>query len=422
MKTVPKPACRRRSVSAVVDASTRGFRIPPIQLKKSIVHIVVVLVSLFCLHAGAQISHSHRKENFDVHKFWVEVVEIAAPVQRVSLKNIQGLKVIDARADTSAIGFMQKKTIEPFFGSLNNATQNQTEQKINKRPTFIALDNGLQKEAGKYVAETISFPVDTSFPGILMVIKKLWLSDELNFNEPAYSSGRYSGPASRDIWTSGADVKIEFYLQDKSDYYPLYRYDTVITEPMTISEYAPEFVSMALGLSVQKLQQMDNKITAIKTRRKFSLQEINQHNENEFNIPVLTDGFLKKGVYMSFDEFKNNNPSQMDYELKQDKLTDIVYIKQPNGTALPARGVWGYCDGKNAFIKSANNFFLLQRSANAFYIFGAKNIKRTETSSSSAGTYYSGNTTVIVPTLYNNSKALVQLEPFQLDWSTGKLY
>ena len=160
------------------------------RLKKA--GLLLLLIQCVFLNAKAQLSHSHRKENFDVHKFWIEAIEIAAPTNKVLLKNMRGIKVIDARADTAAIGFMQKKTIDPFLGSLNNATQNQTEQKINKRPTFIALDNGLQQEAGKYITETISFPSDTSLPGVLMVIKKLWLSDELNFNEPAYGRDRKS--------------------------------------------------------------------------------------------------------------------------------------------------------------------------------------------------------------------------------------
>jgi hypothetical protein len=379
-----------------------------------------LIVPLFFLTAQAQTSHSRRKENFDIKEFRSEKITIATPSDRVTLTNIHGITVIDARADTFSIGFMQKKVIDPFFGALNNAVKNQAEQRINRTPTFITLGGGLQQEAAQFTARCVVFSGNQSLPGILMVIKKLWLSDELNLDEQTHT--KLNGTDSRDVWTSGVDVKIEFYLKDRSDYYPLYRYDTVMSKTMTVSEYGPEFVANALSLSMQKMPQMDTKITSIMGRKKFSLEEISRHNEDDFNMPALKDTSLRKGVYMTFDEFKNNNPSQTHFELKEDKLTDIIYIKQPDGTEYVARDIWGYCNGEKAFIKSADNFFLLQRAANAFYIFGAKNIKRTETNTTSAASYNSGNSGMAAPVYYTSSKTAIQLEPFQLDWSTGKLY
>ena len=378
--------------------------------------------NLFFVIIQAQTSHSRRKEDFDVREFEAATIDLTAQAYILQLHHLQGITVIDARADTSSIGFMQKKVVDPVLGAISSAAKNQSEQRINKTPTFIMLGAGLQQEAAAYLERTVVFPNDESLPGILMVIKKLWLSDELNLDGQSPGRSRFAGPASRDVWTSGIDAKIEFYLKDREDYYPLYRYDSTISEAMTVSEYGPEFVELALQLSMQKMAQMDAKIAGIRGRKKFSLEEINRHNENDFNIPVLKDNVLRAGVYMTFEEFKNNSPSQTDFELKKDKLTDILYIKQPGGTESIARDVWGYCNGKNAFIRSAENFFLLQRATNAFYIFGAKNIKRTETGTTSSASYYSGNGGFSAPVYYTTSRTAIQLEPFQLDWSTGKLY
>ena len=377
-------------------------------------------VCFFC--ADAQLSHSRWKENFDVNDFRVKTIDLPAPGSKLLLQNINGISVIDARADTNRVGFMQKKVIDPFSVAMNNAIRNQEEQKINTRPTFVKLRNGVQHQSEQFVKDYLSFTCNDSLPSVLMVIKKLWLSDELNFDADTHSGGSFKGTDSRDSWTSGVDIKIEFYLKDKANYYPLYRYDSLISEPMTISEYASEFVADALRSSLQKMKQMDERISLVKGRKNFSIEEIGLHNQNEFNIPALTDTILKKGVYMTFDEFKNNNPSQTNFEVRKDKLTDNIYIKQPGGTDLAARDVWGYSDGENAFIKSANNFFTLQRAANAFYIFGAKSIKRTESGTSGAASYYSGGSGFAVPYYYTRSRTFVQLEPFQLDWSTGKLY
>ena len=221
------------------------------------------------------------------------------------------------------------------------------------------------------------------------------------------------------VWTSGIDVTIEFYLHDGNSYYPMYRYDSVISKALTVSEYGSQYLALALRLSMQKLAQMDTKISSVINRTKFSLTDIVRHMQQEFELPVLRDDVLAKGVYMSFQEFKNNQPSQTSFELKKERLTDMIYIKKPDGTDDMTRNVWGYCDGKNAYIKSSDNFFLLQRNANAFYIFGAKTITREETTYQ-GNSYNNGG--YPAPVYYTRSRTAIQLEPFQLDWSTGKLY
>jgi len=379
---------------------------------------------LFFLTMQAQTTHSHKKENFDVREFGKQAIRISPPADRLSLRNMSGIQIIDARADIVNIGLMQKKVVNAFSDALGNAAKNQTEQRITQTPTFIILDDGLQLEAKRFANGSIMFSNNSSLPGILMVIKKLWLSDELNLDGNTHVSGRLAGPNHKDVWTSGVDIKIEFYLDYKGDYYAMYRYDSVITEAMTTSEYASKFVAQAIRLSMQRLPEMDTKITSIITRKKFSMEEIRTHNENEFSLPILKDSILKKGVYMTFGEFKNNNPSQTDFEIKKEKVTDILYIKQPDGTEIVPRDAWGYSNGENAFIKSADNFFLLQRSANAFYIYGAKYIKRSETSSPGGSPSYSSGSGGFygAPISYSSSSTEIQLEPFQLDWSTGKLY
>jgi len=389
------------------------------ELKKNIV--LLLLINLCLLTMQAQTAKSYKKEDFDVRHFRVKKISIAAPESLLEIKNMHGMAVLDLRADTSMVGFMQKKIVDPIPGLFNSA-EIQTEQRVNKKPTFISLRGGLQRETLQFIQHSINFRDDTSLPGILMVIKKLWLSDELNLNYHIYADSRFAGPASLDVWTSGIDVTIEFYLHDGNSYYPMYRYDSVISKALTISEYGSQYIALAFQLAMGKLAQMDSRVPVIMNKTKFSLAEIKLHIQNDYNVPALRDTAFRQGVYMSFNEFKNNNPSKADFELKKDRLADIVYIKQQDGTDYVARNIWGYCDGKNVYVASADNFFLLQRIANAFYIFGAKSPKRNESrNNASAGSY---NTTPGAPTpfQYNSIRTAIQLEPFQLDWSTGKLY
>jgi|GEM_PF-504522 len=391
-------------------------------VKKANLFLLAFFSAMF--GAEAQTSHSRWKENYDVNEFRIKTIEVAVPEEKLVLSGFSNILVIDARADTGRVGFMQKKIVDPISGVLNNAANSQEEQKINTRPTFIKLVSGVRSQTEQFAKNYLSFSANSAAPSVLMVIKKLWLSDELNLDEkrqgglPVYSS--------KDVWTSGADVNFEFYLKEGVNYYPLYRYDSVISKAMTISEYGPQFIQLAFQLSLEKMKQMDTKIATLKLRRKFSLEEIAKHNEDAFNLPVLKDAVQKEGVYMSFEEFKNNLPSQTQYEIKKDKLIDAIYIKQPNGNDYLARDIWGYCDGTHLYIKSADNFFLLQRYANAFYVYGAKRIMVEDDSNmmyySNPGSIGGGYWAPSPDYTFKGPKRAIKLQPFQLDWETGKLY
>ena len=369
-----------------------------------------------------QISYSKRKENFDINRFRVVHVNVPAPSTSIVLKNISGLNVIDARADTVSVGFMQKRIYALSTGFSTNAAWNQAEPTANKTPTFVRVRNGFGKETESFGTRYLAFNQNDSLPSILMVIKRFWLSDELNVKDNQRAAVQMKETGNRGMATSGVDVQIEFFLKDNVNYFPLYRFDSIISERKIISAHAADYIAQALALSLQKMRFMDERIAFVQTKRSFTLEEVMTHLQNEFKLPVLTDSVLRKGVYMTFNEFKTNQPSLTDFEVRKDKLTDNIYIKQPGDSQFAARNIWGYCDGENAFVKSVNNFFILQRFQNAFYIYGAKSIIMDDYQSTAAGGYYSNSSGAVIPVTFNGANTRIQLEPFQLDWNTGKLY
>lgn len=163
----------------------------------------------------------------------------------------------------------------------------------------------------------------------------------------------------------------------------------------------------------------DQKIASI--RRKISSQEIEEYNNRRFNIPILTET-PQKGLYLSFEEFKNNTPSVTNYKVSPDKKTDDVYSIDEKGKETLLRNVYGYSDGKNIYLKSAGNFFKLYRSNNAFNLYGAKSLKKSRqyftpekmlTLGLNPDTFSKNNTKVN----YN-----LKLNPYQVDLETGIIY
>ena len=92
-------------------------------------------------------------------------------------------------------------------------------------------------------------------------------------------------------------------------------------------------------------------------------------------IPILKTEMPDRGVYKSFNEFKNNNPSIKDFEIKKGQYTDELLITENNQT-YPLQNFWGYSDGKNLFIRSADNLFQLIKAGNTFNIKGIKSFSQ----------------------------------------------
>lgn len=105
----------------------------------------------------------------------------------------------------------------------------------------------------------------------------------------------------------------------------------------------------------------------------FSYTDIQQHIQSFSDYPILKDSAFKQGVYKNYNEFKSNNPSIINYELHPGKLSDEVFINENNQSYL-LQDFLGLCNGKNLFIRSANNLFQLIRSNNTYNVRGAKSL------------------------------------------------
>jgi hypothetical protein len=101
------------------------------------------------------------------------------------------------------------------------------------------------------------------------------------------------------------------------------------------------------------------------------LPEINTYYNARFNIPILKEA-PKRGLYLSFDNFKKNHPLDTAFTVDKTKKGDFLYVKNKKGEDILQTEIWGYCDGENMYIFSAENYFQLYRQHNTFLIYGAK--------------------------------------------------
>ncbi len=320
-------------------------------------------------------------------------ITLGVPDTQASInQEISGLLVIDARYDSTVLGFYKNLA--------------------NKSCSIVAGTNTVSDISGfmkKYLA--VKESGNGNGPVIIMVLKKLWLTDELQEDKSAKNQ---SGP-----WLKGAIANFEFYCGNGDGYIPLYRFDMANVGTKDIRSNAKEYLQDVLMASVEKLITTEFKNIPV-IKNKMSLKEIEVYSKRQFNVPIVSSETYKKGVYKTFDEFKSNNPAFSNYEIKKDKFSQMIFIKDVNGE-YAVRDVWGYCDGSHLYIKSADNYFELIKKQNTFITIGVKTISKTRTlkleNVIALGLFAGG-------TGKSNKKVLYSLnyKLYELDMDTGELY
>lgn len=339
-------------------------------------------------------------QNEDDKRFSQTLTEyhtIDAPAAKIELPlALTAIHVYDARFDTTCIGVVK------------NAQ--------------VLMNRQLKKPVVTAVGDFYNKAVTTSATGDVALhcfIKRLVLSDNIDIetrnegNKPTTTT-----PGSNEM--TGILYTAEFYGKKGDGYFALYRFDTTITGRKDLPRGADEYLSMALLASIQKMQRIDtDKALA---GRKLELDDIRMFNQQRTNIAILHNA-PKKGIYMSFMDFCNNKPLDKEFTIDRGNKVDFLYIKNEKNEEVLTEDIWGYSDGTNIFIYSANNFFKLYRTGNTFKLFGAKDFSHIRT----LNLLKARPVDLIAPNSHfsreqTKSKYNLVQEYLQLDMETGKLY
>jgi hypothetical protein len=361
----------------------------------------LVLTWLWFSQTIGQVALPTRKADLDITKFNTVIIDVKSSESKTQVSHIASIHIVDARPDTLSVGLAQN---------------------YNERPYFINVKDNFSNVAQVLIDNEVDYDKTDSL-SVVMIVKKFWISGILDKDNTLPLNGLNKDTVSQRV--TNLQAKIEFYLKYRSDYYTLYRFDSTFRSSRWPSQDASEMFAAAFKTSLSKLLYASPVLYNMMTgKRKFSLEEIIAHDKKIYDLPILTDTALTAGVYFSFEDFKNNNPSEKHFEISNDKLTSLIFINQPDGKPVAVKDAWGYCDGKNLFVRSLSNYFRLQRRGNSFYIYGSKRYRHktvfsgegiiTSTVSGNSGGSY-------VPGESNSEGFNLKLRPFELDWDDGQL-
>ncbi len=168
-------------------------------------------------------------------------------------------------------------------------------------------------------------------------------------------------------------LKAEIYAIRDHHYMPVLRLDTFqasikTTYYTTLTPYSDW--DEDLSAIVDELADTCSRVTAQKTDRGrwIEWEDIRQFNASRFDAPISHNTTLTRGVYANFEEFRNNTPSIMDFEIKMDNRERLLYIHE-DGKTIYSHSAWGYCDGTSIYIMRDGILCPAWKEGKAFYFY-----------------------------------------------------
>lgn len=209
------------------------------------------------------------------------------------------ITIIDARLDTSKIGFAFKQKVVDF--SFDDFYK-------------VELNGGVKNALENFCKSSFQFS-DTGTTKLFIVLKKLWI-DFMPGYFSTYSEKRYAKNTRQNI-----HIKLETYLQKNEEYKAFKRIDTIY-QLTSVNESKDFNIRHSTDMSFFKtsfseiIQQLSFAPSFYDfSSRILTYTQIEDYSLKRLKIPVLNANSINPGVYMSTLEFINNKPSVSDYNI-----------------------------------------------------------------------------------------------------------
>lgn len=259
-------------------------------------------------------------------------------------------EVIDQRPDTERIGI-----------HVNKAASSRTRDRQLKFPQPAA------REIADWLNQHFARP-GAPYTG-LIILRTLWLSDA---NYPLETLKR--NPDKQQERTH-IRLKAEVYAGKDSNYIPVFRFDTLFYTLKAVYSIRSPYSDWERDLAAILCDLADSASFLAGQKQDYNQQipltAIHQFNQSRFVLPIDDSAGLTRGVYASFDEFRNNTPSIRNFEIKTEGSKQLLYIIEGNGKSYYSHDAWGYCDGKDVFIMRDGVLRLAWKEGKAFYFLAS---------------------------------------------------
>lgn len=241
---------------------------------------------------------------------------------------LRGIEIINNVWDTTRLGFVQVGMMNKKIGAHFDTTMH------------AALQQFCDKQYGSYYQPAGQ--------------KMLWVINELRINErTSFTSERAF------VYLNAAS-----YLEDEGGQFrTLTRVDTVLERGgMDVTQKHDEHIGEALHLLFTE------SLAGSASGEAMSHEGVIAKEAARYDLPILTDPVLEKGVYTSFKEFKNNAPSVRNFSVKEKRGKVTVYQVLEDGREVALEKVWGLCTDKEIYKYLFGDLIALEQVGKGFVV------------------------------------------------------
>ncbi len=367
------------------------------------------LLLLFLFYAFPAVAQFKNPDSLKIKTYTLKVKTIPAESLKLPFESI---KIIDARFDTSRLGYQVDKSQSFYY------------RRVRLSPYIGA---GIENFYNQYYQHAF-----TANGKILLVsLKKLWIN-----NYPLHPAKNSAGKDMARNSDEDIYAKFEFYIGSQNSYVPLLRMDTVFQlTPLTESngydrneEGSLPFLCFALEQMIENAH-FDLYLDESVKRKEMTLADVENYNAGMKNIPILKEP-IKRGVFMTLDEFKRNMPSVTSFTARKLKKTKIDVLEDEKGNTIV--NYFAFYDGTTLRInqpkahlskKTTRNYNILYRIGDSFQcyeqVFYQDNYSKTTQGGMMAPTTSGRVQPIPIPLVSSNA---IDNIPRLLDLETGEIY
>ena len=377
-----------------------GVHILQLLMKYSfLIFIIFLSLNVFCQEKEQRVPRDLAK-----HLVSIEAKEYRPTNLKLPFTSV---KIIDYRFDTSKVGFSRSNDAykdNRFIFSYYNFKR-------------LTLKTSLRQSVQDFYNDYYENCFSKDSAELLIVIKRFW-ADPFPNKQTSRQQTSVDPESTFDL-----HIQFEFLMNRNGLYLPLKRVDTVfqinsIAQDVELLDFKEKKYNIYEYALIKTFESLNYQLYADRfdfSKNKKTLAELNNFNERRFSYPILKDTIWKEGVYMNFNEFRNNQPSIIKYTIeKNKKIGKIVYNITRGNERTQILKYWGYCDGKKIYTGEWE--YPLSRIGNTFEFF----TYRLD--------YFKDITPALIPggvfvqAFKGGTTKEKVLEPFQIDMETGKIY
>ncbi|MDX2046808.1 MAG: hypothetical protein SFU87_08475 [Chitinophagaceae bacterium] len=376
--------------------------------------ILPSLLFFLCLNPGTaqEKTGKDRKDKYGDF-FKPHIIELKTD-DTTGLSGLQfsGITIWDKRADASKIGFYK-----------GDKSSNNSFKKIITKET-------LPQSLKDFFDTAFQDKYNIEKGEILLVIRRLHFNMDYEYAPQVRKFEEIENPYYL------LSIKFDFFLKTQNNCVAIKQVDSIISFNYKNKSKDKGTLIGAPILSIIKYLNQSNISELTKNRKAYTTENLNQFYATQTQFPINTDTSLKKGIYKTFTEFRQNNPSITNYIFKNKKKIDELY-EITNSDTILIRKIWGLCDGKNIYVKSGNQFYLLHKQHGTYEVLTPlesfnpvrpHNYPNSNLRTDNDGVPGTLSAADITLAMARNALSLININmstplfPFQLDMETGEFH